>query len=260
MKKTWLLAMVGGIALLLIAGGIALAQSTDNSGTSQTPGSVSVNIPNQQTGIWVNGLGRVRITPDIATLAVGVEAQSTNVSEAQAEASAAMNKVVAALKADGVAEKDIQTQYFNISQVTKWDDQKQTQIVIGYRVSNSVQVKIRDLSKAGQIIDDVTAAGGDLTRINGITFSLEDPTAAAKQARDLAMADAKAKAEQMAADGGVKLGKPTYISESSYYPPLPTQMAYDSGRSTMASAVVTPVSAGEMEITVNVQVAYSILN
>ena len=71
------------------------------------------------------------------------------------------------------------------------------------------------------MIDAVAAAGGDLTRINGITFTLDDPTAVMKQARDMAMADAKAKAQQLASDGGVTLGKPTYISDNSYVPTPP---------------------------------------
>jgi uncharacterized protein YggE len=255
MNKIWLFAVSAGLVLALGIGGLALAQDTDGGTGSTSPGSVSVSIPNQQVGIWVNGQGKVTVTPDIATLNVGVEAQAPTVSDAQSQASDAMNKVINALTGNGVAQKDIKTQYFNITQVTKWDDSSQTQVVIGYRVSNSVTVKIRALANAGKIIDDVTAAGGDLTRINGISFSLEDPTDAAKQARDLAMADAKAKAEQLASQGGVTLGKPTYISDSSYIPTPPVPMARDA---VLAAGSSTPISPGDMDVTVNVQVTYAI--
>jgi uncharacterized protein YggE len=100
----------------------------------------------------------------------------------------------------------------------------------------------------------VAAAGGDLTRINSIAFSIDDPTPYSKQARDKAMADAKAKANQLASLGGVNLGKPTYISESVYYP------IYTSGaKADVAPAPTTPISPGEMKITIDVQVVYALL-
>ncbi len=159
MKRLVVIAVLLVIALALGAGGMALAQNASDTPASTAPGSVSVNVGNQQTGIWVNGQGKATVTPDVATIQLGVEAQASTVSEAQGQASDAMNKVIAALKAKGVAGKDIQTRYFNISQVTRWDDKSQTQVVTGYRVSNSVTAKIRDISAAGAIIDDVADSG-----------------------------------------------------------------------------------------------------
>jgi len=258
MNKIWLVAVTAGLVLALGIGGIALAQNGGGTPTTGTPGSVSVSIPNQQVGIWVNGMGKVTIAPDVAIVQVGVQAQASTVADAQSQASSAMDKVMTALTSNGVAKKDIKTQYFNISQVTKWDDKSQTQIVIGYQVSNSVTAKIRDLGKAGDIIDAVAAAGGDLTRINGISFTLDDPTAANAQARDEAMADAKAKAQQLAKDAGVTLGKPTYINENTY---VPTPIyGYPAAADKSAAGVSTPISPGEMDITVNVQVTYAIVD
>jgi len=128
-------------------------------------------------------------------------------------------------------------------------------VVLGYRVSNSVTAKIRDLTKVGDIIDAVAVAGGDLTRINGISFTIDDPTEATNEARDKAMADAKAKAQQLASKSGVTLGKPTYISENSYMPYSPS---YRCQLPPTQSEVKIPISPGEMDITVNVQVAYAI--
>jgi uncharacterized protein YggE len=253
-NKIWLMAVGIGLALILSIGGIVLAQDTGNTDT-QNPGAVSVNVQSQQTGIWVNGVGEVTATPDMAILTLGVEAQATTVTEAQSQASAAMEKVMAALKNNGIAEKDIQTQYYNISKVSHWDEKGSIETIDGYRVSNTVTVKIRNISKAGEIIDAAAVAGGDSTRINGISFTLDDAAAATQQAREKAMTDAKVKAQQLATLSEVKLGKVTYISESSYVP-YSSRSAVPMADS--ASGAKTVISPGELEITVNVQVAYAI--
>ncbi len=259
MNKIWLIAVTAGLVLALGIGGVALAQNRGRtSGSGSGTGAVTLNVPNQQSGIWVNGQGKVTVAPDVAILQVGVQTKSASVADAQSQASTAMDKVMSALTGNGVAQKDIKTTSFNISQVTKWDDKTQTQIVIGYQVSNTVTAKIRTLSKVGIVIDAVAAAGGDLTRINGITFTLDDPTAAMNQARDKAMADAKAKAVQLAKDGEVTLGKPTFISDNSYVP-TPPMYAVPAAKDAAAGSVATPISPGEMDITVNVQVTYAIV-
>ncbi|MBA7715158.1 26 kDa periplasmic immunogenic protein [subsurface metagenome] len=117
-----------------------------------------------------------------------------------------MDKVMADLEDKGVMGKDIQTQYFNIRRVTRWNNEKEQEIVIGYRVTNMVTAKLRDMDKVGVTIDAVAAAGGDLTRIDSIAFSIDDPSDYRQEAREKAMADAQAKAEQLANSAGVKLG------------------------------------------------------
>jgi hypothetical protein len=114
--------------------------------------------------------------------------------------------------------------------------------------------------KAGRVIDAVVQAGGDLIRINGISFSVEDPTNYYQQARGKAMTDAKNKAEQLAKLAGVTLGKPTYVAEGAQ-----SSAVYDSyrgaGMAVPAPTIVTsvpPISTGETKITLNVQVAYSV--
>jgi uncharacterized protein YggE len=247
MKKYWLAAV--GLVLLLAVVGLSGCN-----GSPTTIGTVGIN--SQQTGIWVSGEGKVSATPDIVTLSLGIQAQAATVAEAQSQAAAAMSAVMAALADNGVADKDIQTQYFSISQVTRWDDTKNEQIVIGYQVTNMVTAKIRDVENAGPIIDAVAAAGGDYTRVNSIGFSVDDPTPYYEQARQKAMADAKAKAGQLAELAGVSLGKPTYISEGSVTPPI---IYRDAGMAIPAPAEsTTPVSPGEIELTLDVQVAYAI--
>jgi uncharacterized protein YggE len=183
------------------------------------------------------------------------------VAEARTQAAEAMDKVMAALKDNGVAEKDIQTQYFNVSQRTQWDEIMGEEVVIGYQVSNMVTAKIRDIDNAGPIIDAVATAGGDLTRINSMNFSIDDPSVYLEKIREEAMADAKDRAEQLARLAGVRLGKPVYISESSYIPsPEYPRVYYEGGMAVPAPAPPTVISPGEMEITLNVQIAYAILD
>ncbi len=250
MKKKWLV----GISLALVLAIIGLVGCS--------PGNTvlgEINLSSQQEGIWVTGQGKVTTVPDIATLRLGIAAQEASVAEAQTQAYGAMDRVMAALIDNGVAEKDIQTQYFSIRQRTKWDSEKDEEVVIGYRVTNMVTAKIREIDKAGTIIDAVAEAGGDLTRIHGISFSVDDPSAYYEEARQKAIADAKAKAEQLAELAGVKLGKPTYISEGIQVPPIYPRMAYEAAIPAPAP-VETQISPGETEISLTVQVAYTILD
>jgi uncharacterized protein YggE len=259
MKKGLLLVLglVLVVSLLLIGCESQGGTSTTEAQGATLPQSVNVALTgstSQQTGIWVSGTGEVTATPDVAILTLGVEAQETTVEAAQSEASSAMNAVVDALKTNGVADNDIQTQWYDISPVTKWDDKTNEQITTGYSVTNMVTTKIRDISKAGATIDAVAAAGGNLTRINGISFTLNDPTAYNAQARTLAMQDAAAKAQQLATLAGVTLGKAIYISESGSYIPSPIRLT----ASAEGASASTPISPGELDISITVQVGYSI--
>ncbi len=245
MKKRLLLFI--GVAILLLTA--LLAVGCQQSGSS--PGVLN----NQQTGISVTGEGKVTVTPDIANLQLGIQAQAMTVADAQSQAVKAMNNTMSALTTNGIVQKDIQTQYYNIQQTTTWDNNKQQQVITGYQVNNYVNVKIRDISKTGAIIDAVTAAGGDLTRVNSIQFSVDDPTIYTDQTRDKAMADAKDTATQLAKLSGVMLGKPISISESNTSVP---QIMPAYAKATANSTALTPISAGELDITLTVQVVYSI--
>lgn len=210
----------------------------------------------QNTGIWVTGQGEAMAVPDIAELRLGVEARADTVAEAQTQASEAMDKVVVALKDNGVAEKDIQTQRFSIYPVTRWIREKDEEEIIGYQVTNIVVAKLREMDKVGDIIDAVAEAGGDLTRIQGISFSVDDPTPYYEEARAKAVKDAKDKALQLADLADVKLGKPTYVSEGAVYLP-PTRGLYEAGAPVPAPE--TPIIPGELKITLSIQIAYAII-
>ncbi|MCK5433668.1 MAG: SIMPL domain-containing protein, partial [Dehalococcoidales bacterium] len=121
MKKNWLV----GISLALVLAVVGLCGCTTSD---------RLNLVAQEEGIWVTGEGEVMAVPDIATLRLGIEAQEATVAGAQSQAVEAMDKVMAALIDNGVAENDIQTQYFSIRQITRWVDEEQ--VVVGYRVTN----------------------------------------------------------------------------------------------------------------------------
>jgi uncharacterized protein YggE len=246
MKKNWLLAV--SLALVLAMVGLCGCNTTEQ-----------INLGSQQEGIHVTGEGEVMAAPDIATLRLGIVVEATTVAEAQSQAKEAMGKVKTALIDNGVAEEDIQTRYFSISQIKRevespkyWEEEED---MVSYQVTNMVTAKIRDIDEAGTIIDAVAEAGGDLTRVEGINFSVDDPSAYYEEARQKAVADAEDKAEQLAELAGVTLGKPTYISEGISYPIYSRDYSYEISSGLPA----TPISPGEIEISLTVQVFYDIL-
>ena len=253
-RKNWLLIAV----LALVVAVVSLAGCGPSTTTIESV--EGINITSQQEGIWVSGTGEVTTVPDIVNLRLGIEATEMSVTEAQTQATAAMDAVTAALTSNGVVEKDIQTQYFSIRQVTRWDRNTEQEVVTGYRVTNTVMVKVRDTDKVGSIIDAVAEAGGDLIRIDSIDFSVDDPSEYYDDAREEAMADAKAKAEELARLAGVQLGKATYISESTHVPRAYPQVAMEIMEEVEVAmaGVMTPISPGEVEISLTVQVGYAI--
>ena len=222
-------------------------------------GTVAVNgLSTQQQGIWVNGTGEVQVEPDIFNLSLGIVSQEDTLSAAQAAAAAAMAKVLDTLKDNGVADKDIQTSRFNVRQVTQWNREKEENEVTGYEVSNMVNVKVREIDQAGTVIDAVVAAGGDLTRINSMGFAIDDDSEYRDEARELAAEDAKARAEQLAKLSGVKLGRATYVTESSYSQPIIYRSFAEAAAPAMDGDATTSIVPGELTVTVSVQIVYAI--
>lgn len=254
MKRSLMLVVcLALVALIVGVGGCTWASPPDGGSTGLFP-DASIVLSQQNTGIWVTGEGKVAVVPDVAILNLGVEAQAATVAEAQRQATEAMDALMDELDIYGIAGKDIKTQQYSIYQVRRWDKDKE--ILVGYRVSNTVIVKIREVDNAGVIIDAVAGAAGDYIRINGISFTVDDPTSYKEEAREKAMDDAEARAKHLADLADVKLGKPTYISEAGVYVPIVREfpmMAFEG-----APAPSTPISPGETEISLTVQVAYSI--
>lgn len=209
-----------------------------------------------QTGIWVTGEGSVDLNPDLALLNVGVEVEAATVSEARRDAATAMAAVIAAVKNRGLTDADIQTSSFNIWPRYDYIDGKQT--LAGYRVANSVTIKIRDLDAAGDIIDDVADAGGDATRIDGISFTVEDPMPYLADLREAAVKNAQDKAQHYADLIGASLGDLVYLTEAGGgAPPVPVARAELAFADTAARAK-TSVSGGELTLRLTVQAAFAI--
>jgi len=242
----------------ILAAGLSLALATVVlAGCTPAGGTVQRTLTSQQDGIWVTGQGKTSAAPDLATLRLGVEAQDETVSRAQADASDAMDRVMSTLADNDVADKDIQTQYFSIRQVTRWDRDEEEEVVTGYRVTNTVTVKIRDIEAIGAIVDVVVEAGEDFVRIEGVDFSIEDPSRYHRELRRDAIDDARTKAERLAAFAGVRLGTVTFISEGSVSVPRAATVLQMEEAVKVAGAAM-PISPGDIEISLTVQVAYAI--
>lgn len=276
MKTKLVLAL--GLVILIAVLAVALVGSNTTAGVAAGQQLLVSSDANNQQGIWVSGEGKVTVSPDIAILTLGISAQASTVADAQSQAVAAMNKVMSALTSNGVDPKDIQTQYFSIQQVTSFITptpylppetsngsssgaspmmpiKPPVQPTTGYEVTNMVTVKIRAIDKTGAIIDATVEAGGDLLSIGGVTFSVDQPNQYYAQARQLAMNDAKAKANQLAELAGVTLGNATYISESASTPIVYPEVFNAQGATPSAT---TPINPGQTDIIVDVQLAYAI--
>jgi uncharacterized protein YggE len=205
--------------------------------------------------ISVNGEGTVQVTPDLARVTLGVEVRNASLADAQAEAATRLDAVLQMLKGAGIDEKDIRTTQFTIQPITRFDEQTRRPVSEGFLVSNLVHVTFRDISTLGQRLDQITQAGA--TNIHGIQFDVADPTAAVNQARELAVADARARAEHLASLTGVTLGRPLSVAESGGpVPPQPLRTAPAAAQPGAAPA--TPIEPGQTEIRLSVQIRYAI--
>jgi len=208
------------------------------------------------TGISVTGHGEVEAPPDTGFFDVGVQVSAPTVAAARDGAASAADRVISALKKDGVDAKDIQTQNFFITPEYDYSKNSSRPTITGYQVSNTVSVKVRKLDNFSKIVDDAAAAGGDAVRLSGIRFGIEDDKKLLDQARAAAMDDAKQKADQLAKLGGVKLGPPQTISETQGTRPPETFAAVD--KATGGVSVPTPIEAGTGKVTVDLSIRWAI--
>jgi len=240
------------IALLSIAGLLLLALL----GAACEGNEVAVATQQGESmGISVGGEGKVSGAPDVAVLSLGVTALAPTVKDARDQAATAMNGIVDSIKGNGVDAKDIQSTQFSIYPEYTWRDDNQ--VLTGYRVTNMVTAKIRDIDNTSKVIDDAAAAGGDLTQIQGITFTIDDPAKLRDEARQEAVADAKAKAKRLAELSDVGLGKVMSISETFSGPSVTRSYGGLVPPSTGPGGPTT-IETGEMDVIVTVQVVYAI--
>jgi len=200
----------------------------------------------------VSGVGRVSLKPDIAYINAGVETIMKDAREAQQENAKIMNRVIAALKASGVQDKDIQTANYNV--FIEYDYSEQQRRLIGYRVSNNVRVAIRQIDRVGEILTELAEAGAN--QFHGITFGVEDQSDAYAEALEKAIAEAKTEAGIMAKAAGVQLGKPQSIHEG--HAPVGIPFAQDLGMVRMEAAFQAPIMEGQLEVQATVTIVYEI--
>ena len=174
-----------------------------------------------------------------------------------------MDSINTIVKSFEVKEDKIQTVSYNISPEYEWQQPRgggsSKRVLIGYVVSNTVVVQITKIDQVGELIDSVTDAGGDTTRIDNIQFTVQDKTLYSNQLREQAIQNAISKAEQLATLSGVNLGLPFYITEiSGTSPTVKSGVLEAAPRMAMGANVSTPISSGELELSMKIQVGFSI--
>lgn len=204
--------------------------------------------------ISVSGEGKEFVKPDIATIRVGVVKQSADLLKAQRDAKEVVDRVLVLLKEKNIADKDIKTTSFSI--YPQYDYKDGVQKFRGYEVRQTLEVKMRDLSKVGEVLGGVAGAGAN--EVGSLNFTVDDPKAVQEKARATAITEAKQKAERLAKELGVRLIKITSYSESGgAQPPMPYFSKAEFGMG-MGGAADVAVPTGENEIKMNVSITYEI--
>lgn len=209
--------------------------------------------PDLTPRISVPGRGAVRVAPDVADVRLGVQTIRPTASEARSAAASTMDAVLAALRSGGIAPEDLRTSLLSLDAVRDYSDGSQR--ITGYQLANTVEATIRAIDAAGSLIDSALGAGA--TSLDGLTFRLDDPTEALAEARRLAVADARRRANTLADEAGVTVGRVMAIIEgggSAPGPPRPVALF----RAKAAEAHETPVEAGTSELAVDVTVEFAI--
>ncbi len=221
---------------------------------AQEDSAMAGTIPGVGT-ITVVGEGSVRVQPDVARASIGVDVLKDSVQEASAENRATVEAVLEALKAQGVAERDIQTSGFSVFAERYGSDGLLSEEETRYRVSNNVSVIIRDLESVGTVLDAAIEAGAN--NIYGIEFSLDDPSSIESDARAEAVSDARRKAAELADLNGVSIGPVVRISEViGQGGGLYGGNFADQARMMGMGGGATPVSPGEIELTMRLEITY----
>ena len=204
--------------------------------------------------ITVSGQGEVKAAPDSAQLSAGVTVQAATAAQALAANSRAMNQVFATLKRAGIPEKSIQTSNFSVSpQYAQYKPGTSgPQRIVGYEVSNTVEVTVDDLAKVGPTLDALVASGAN--QIGGISFSIRDPKPLLREARAEAVKDAIDRAQTYAQAAGVSLGAIVSINEGGAETPRPMYRVY----AMAAPAAPPPIAAGENSVSASVSITWEI--
>lgn len=201
--------------------------------------------------ITVTGEGRVDAAPDIAVITIGVTTQGKTAAEAMDANSAALGTVLANLRATGVADRDLQTSGLSLNPVWSNYASSQAPQITGFQAVNMLTVRVRALDTLGDVLDAAVKDGANT--LNGLSFGVDNPAPLLDEARTRAVADARRRAEVLAAAAGVTLGRILTISEGGGGSPMP-QFRMDAA---MASESV-PVAQGEVSLAASVSIIWEI--
>ncbi|WP_132999632.1 SIMPL domain-containing protein [Luteimonas arsenica] len=236
-------ASVAALSLLLTLGSLTMTAS------AQTPAAQAIS---DGTLLSVSAQGEASRAPDIATASAGVVTQAADAGAAMRENAAKMKQVMDAIRAAGVADRDVQTSGINIHPTYRHVDNEEPRIT-GYSASNTVNLKVRDIAKLGEVLDALVASGAN--NVNGPSFGIDQPEAVYDEARRKALEQARGRADMYAKTLGLRVRRIVSISEGGgFQPPQPMYAmraaAMDSGS--------TPVAPGENTLTANLDVVFEL--
>ena len=235
-------ALAGVLATTAVGGaGIAAAQEMATPAAGMAAGIPTVS---------VGGHGEVNVPPDTASVNIGVDIIADTLDLAQEQATAQATAVIDALKAAGIADEDIQTEYYSVNILRDYSENADPTTITGFEIINQLRVTVRDTDQLGELLDAAVTAGAN--SIYGVTFYVDDQTAAASEARVEAVANARAKAEELAQAAGMTLGPVVAISEGA--PPVlgPVYGMGRGGAEMAMDAAAVPVQPGSTTVAVDV--------
>ncbi len=238
------------LAPLLLS--LSLALGASMTANAQTVPAVAAS---DATLLNISAQAEAKRVPDVATLSAGVVTQAVDGNTAMRENAVQMDKVMAAIKAAGIAERDIQTSGINLSPQYRYADNEAPRIT-GYQANNTVSLKVRDITKLGKVLDSLAAQGAN--QINGPSFEIDQPEPVYDEARLAALKKAQARAETYAKSLGLRVRRIVSISEGNQggFRPMP-MMAMAAGRSAKAE-MDTAVSPGESSVSVSLDVVFEL--
>ncbi len=205
------------------------------------------------TRLEISATGEVSRVPDVAIVSAGVTTQAATASEALSQNAAGMERVRAALRRAGVADRDLQTASINLSPQYRYAD-NQPAVLTGYQAANQLSVRFRDIRKSGQILDALVAAGAN--QINGPNLTIDQPAAALDEARAKAVVVGRARANLYARSLGMQVARVVSVSESGGFAPPPPMPMME--RSFSAAQAKTSVEPGEQQLQVTVAMSFEL--
>jgi uncharacterized protein YggE len=207
------------------------------------------------TRLDLNATGEVTRVPDLATISAGVVSRASTATAALQDNARRMDKVIAAIKAAGITDRDIQTSSINLNPEYKYVENQAPQLV-GYTASNQVTIRFRDIRNSGKILDALVREGAN--QINGPNMSVEHPETALDEARANAIAAGRARAELYARSLGMRVVRVVSVSESGSYapPPAPPMPMY--ARAEAAAAPSTRIEPGEQKLQVTLSMVFEL--